>query len=191
MPGGREFRAPLPRELTEDQRRIRATVLDGLSASQRALFDREDREGRLLGPFGLALLSPAIGGPSLAMGAAFRGSTVLTARGREIAILAVAAATRCSYERYAHAAVGRSAGLGRDEVAALLDGTFAGADEVEEAIHRVAVAYLSTPTGRAPRLPARAADVLDDRALYELLMLLGHYRNLAMAMGVFGVPAPE
>ncbi|BBA95604.1 hypothetical protein RVR_523 [Actinacidiphila reveromycinica] len=191
MTASRTYRAPRPAELDEEQRGVRATVLEGSRAPQRALLRLEDDEERLLGPFGLALLSPGIGSRSLAVGAAFRAASVLTARGREIAILTVAAVTGCSYERYAHAAVGRSAGLTEEEVAALLDGRFPGRDAVERAVHGIALAYLAASSGEGPALPEEAVAVLDDRALYELVMLLGHYRSLALAMDVFGVGAPR
>ena len=49
-----------------------------------------DEAGRLLGPFAVMLLTPEVGNAVQQVGAKIRFATALTARERELAILAVA-----------------------------------------------------------------------------------------------------
>ena len=72
-------------------------------------FALADQDGALVGPFGIMLHAPALGGPLQDLGAAIRYRTSLSAQVREIAILSIAAATDSAFERYAHERVGRAA----------------------------------------------------------------------------------
>lgn len=183
------YRAPRPAELDDAQQLLRAAVLGGPRAGQARLFRMEDDEGRLLGPFGLALLSPDVGMPMQELGAALRYSTVLTDRQREIAILTVAQMMSSSYETYAHEAIGRSVGLTEAELAALADGTFTGADRVEQVIHDATRLLLQCDA--EPEALQALAEELEPRPMFELTLLVGYYRALATAMSAFGVVAPE
>ena len=100
---------------------------EALTAPQRKLYDYIDAhmvpwaeksgfqaklaDGRLIGPFNPVLLSPEIGQAFLDLQGAEGRSTSLSPRVREVVILTVGAVWRCDYERYAHAAVAKAAGL--------------------------------------------------------------------------------
>jgi 4-carboxymuconolactone decarboxylase len=62
-------------------------------------------------PFNPALLNPAIAAPFLDLQSAEQMHTSLSARVREVVILAVGDAWQADYELYAHVAVARTAGL--------------------------------------------------------------------------------
>src|SRR6202790_2528744 len=98
-----------------------------LSAAQRELFDKmtsavvpwaDDTgfhsatdDGRFIGPFNPALLNPAMTSASAELLLGEREHTSLSARLREVVILAVGAVWQSDYELYAHVAVARKAGL--------------------------------------------------------------------------------
>jgi 4-carboxymuconolactone decarboxylase len=76
-----------------------------------AQFQSVAEDDRLIGPFNPALLNPAIAAPFLDLQFAEQAHTSLSARVREVVILAVGAAWQADYELYAHLAVARKAGL--------------------------------------------------------------------------------
>jgi 4-carboxymuconolactone decarboxylase len=98
-----------------------------LSPSQRAAYELVDRQfvpwaeasnfesktpdGGLIGPFNSVLYSPELSSAFLAWQTAEEKHTSLDPRVRQVTILAVGALWKADYELYAHAAVGRKAGL--------------------------------------------------------------------------------
>ncbi|WP_433244324.1 hypothetical protein [Actinomadura nitritigenes] len=76
----------------------------------------------LLGPFNEFLLRPALGDALQRVGAAVRYAGSLGGRARETAVLVVAAHWDSAFERTAHEAVGRAAGLTGAELAAIAAG---------------------------------------------------------------------
>ena len=86
-----------------------------------AQFQSTAEDGRLLGPFNPALLNPAIAAPFLDLQFAEQVHTSLSARVREVVILAVGAVWH-DYELYAHVAVARKAGLSEGAARAVATG---------------------------------------------------------------------
>lgn len=170
-----------PAELTEAQRELYDAITTGPRSG--GPFPLTDPEGVLHGPFGAFLLSPAIGDALQRLGAAIRYQSGLSARIRELAILAVAAHHESQFERYAHEAVGRTVGLSEIEMAAVRAGTVpALADPEETAALRLTRALLDgdvddeTWAGCIPPLTVTVA--------YELVVLVGYYSTLALQMRV-------
>ncbi|MDT0307535.1 carboxymuconolactone decarboxylase family protein [Streptomyces sp. DSM 44917] len=182
-----------PADLDDEQRALRRSITSGPRAAGPQQFALQDAGGALNGPFGVMLHAPALGGPLQALGAAVRYRTRMSDRVREIAILAVAAATDCAFERYAHERVGRAAGLTDPELAALRAGTFTSADPAETAAYALCRRLLrdDRPWGDADY--AAAEDGLGRAGVLELTVLVGYYRTLAQLMNVFaiGAPGPE
>jgi 4-carboxymuconolactone decarboxylase len=79
-----------------------------------APFQSMAEDGRLIVPFNPALLNPAIAAPFLDLQFAEQVNTLLSARTREVVILAVGAVWQADYELYAHLAVARKVGLSED-----------------------------------------------------------------------------
>jgi 4-carboxymuconolactone decarboxylase len=156
-------------------------------------FELMAPDGSLVGPFGLMLQVPHLGGPLEELGAAVRFATSLSDRAREVAILTVAAVTDSDFEQYAHTRVGRAAGLTDDDLTAIRTSSFAeadGHDPREVMAHRVA-ARLAARETLDDDAYASAVTVLGEQGLLELVVLVGYYAMLAQLMGVFGVGAPE
>jgi 4-carboxymuconolactone decarboxylase len=179
-----------PAGLTEEQRDLRERIVGGPRGAGPQHFPLVHEDGSLTGPFGVMLHEPALGAPLQELGSAIRYATGLSARTREIAILAVAAATGCEFETYAHERVGRAVGLTRDELAALADGTFTSADPHEREAHAFCRHLLTGDARLSDDAYAAYAAALGTTAMTELVVLVGYYRTLAQLLAVHDVGAP-
>lgn len=179
-----------PAALGDEQRTLYDAIAGGRRAQGPQLFRLTDADGCLEGPFNAFLLQPSLGSALQALGAAVRYETALDDRCREIAILVVAAHWRSGFERYAHEAVGRAAGLTGADLAAIRDGRHEMLSGREAVVARTAAALAAR--GDLDDTEYREAeDHLGPDGLFELLTLVGYYATLALQLRVFRVPAPE
>ena len=179
-----------PPALDAEQRSLYDAIAGGRRAQGPQLFRLADADGRLEGPFNAFLLQPRLGSALQALGAAVRYDTGLDDRCREIAILIVAAHWRSDFEWHAHEAVGRAAGLGDAELAALREGRHAELAGRESVVARTAAA-LVTRGDLDDAEYGEAVGHLGPAGLFELLTLVGYYATLALQLRVFRVPAPD
>jgi 4-carboxymuconolactone decarboxylase len=179
-----------PSALDDDQRSLYDAIAGGRRAQGPQLFRLTDHEGRLEGPFNAFLLQPRLGSALQALGSSVRYDTGLDDRCREIAILVVAAHWRSDFEWYAHEAVGRSAGLGDAELAAVRDGRHAALAGREAVVART-VAALVTRGDLDDGEYREAVGQVGPAGLFELLTLVGYYATVALQLRVFRVPAPD
>jgi 4-carboxymuconolactone decarboxylase len=182
---------PAPRSSTGSSASSTTTSREARAAGTAAVA-LTDAEGRLVGPFGPMLLSPPVGGALQALGAAVRYSSVLTDRVRELAVLAVAHHWDSAFERYAHEALGRHAGLTEGELDALRDARDPDLEDEAESVALLTVRALLERGDLDDDEHARACDLLGERALFELLTLVGYYGTLALQLRVYriGTPTP-
>ncbi|MFC4943004.1 carboxymuconolactone decarboxylase family protein [Pseudonocardia sp. GCM10023141] len=174
-------RQPLPAELEPEQRRLYDAIVSGPRSGI------ADADGRLRGPFGPMLLSPAVGDPLQALGAALRYRSALPARAREIATLLVAHRCDSAYEWAAHVTHGRAAGLSDSEIASLRTAEPAVTDEVEIVVVRVTTSLLDGGDLPEP-LVVDAERLLGPGTLFDLVTLVGYYRLLAGVLAVYRIP---
>jgi len=179
-----------PPALDTEQRSLYDAIAGGRRAQGPQLFRLADADGRLEGPFNAFLLQPRLGSALQALGASVRYDTGLDDRCREIAILVVAAHWRSDFEWHAHEAVGRAAGLGDAELAALREGRHAELAGRESVVARTAAA-LVTRGDLDDAEYGEAVGHLGPAGLFELLTLVGYYATLALQLRVFRVPAPD
>ena len=181
----RRLTALLPESLTVEQRALYDAILGGPRGPG---FAAED--GHLAGPFNAMLHHPVIGSPLARLGEALRYQGLLPARGRELAILTVAAAYRSEFEWFAHAPIAEGLGIPAEVLAAVRRGERpALTDEAEQAIVEVARAVLDR-ADLDDAAYARAAQVIGEAALVELTTLVGYYGILATQLQLFRVPLP-
>jgi 4-carboxymuconolactone decarboxylase len=178
-----------PPALDAEQRSLYDAIAGGRRAQGPQLFRLADADGRLEGPFNAFLLQPRLGSALQALGASVRYDTGLDDRCREIAILVVAAHWRSDFEWHAHEAVGRAAGLGDAELAALREGRHADLAGRESVVARTTAA-LVTRGDLDDAEYGEAVGHLGPAGLFELLTLVGYYATLALQLRVFRVPAP-
>lgn len=179
-----------PEELDEAQRRVYDAIVTGPRAAGGARPSFVDEQGRLGGPFNAMLLSPGVGDALQRLGAELRYGCALPDRVREMAILLVAHHCRCEYEFYAHAAIGRRAGLTDDDIASYRTESPAVHDDLESLVARLTLTLLTTGDLPDP-LYTEAQDTLGLPTIVELIALVGYYRLVATVLTTFRVPVPD
>ncbi len=188
--GAARIAARTPNQLDSGQAALYASITGGPRAQGPQHFALTADDGSLLGPFNAFLLSPQLGGALQELGAAVRYATALTPRMRELAILIVASHWRSAFERHAHEAVGRAAGLSDAELAAIRDGRALDLhDGLERATVELCHALVAGDVG--DELWASVLEVLDERTVFELSTLVGYYATLALQLRVFRVDVPD
>lgn len=179
----------VPAMLGPGQQAVYDAIAGGPRASGKQLFELTAEDGSLNGPFGVMVHAPAVGLQLQELGAAIRYRTSMTDRGREIAILLVAAATGSEFEWYAHERVGRAVGITDAELNGLREGRFTSEDVAEVAIARLSAALLA-----GERLDdgsyAEIVGALGETQVVEVTTLVGYYRTLAQLMDVFDIGVP-
>lgn len=175
-----------PAELEGDRLALYRSITEGPRAQGPRLFDLVSESGTLLGPFNEFLLNPPLGDALQRLGAAVRYQGSLSGRAREMAILVVAAAWDCAFERAAHEAVGRAVGLIEDELAAIAAGAPPDlADPREAAVLRLTRALVGGDVD--DETWASCVPPLDRETVFELTTLVGYYSTLALQMRTFRV----
>ncbi|GAA0259633.1 carboxymuconolactone decarboxylase family protein [Actinomadura nitritigenes] len=175
-----------PADLDGDRLALYRSITEGPRAQGPRLFDLVSDDGVLLGPFNEFLLRPALGDALQRVGAAVRYAGSLGGRAREMAILVVAAHWDSAFERTAHEAVGRAAGLTDAELAAIAAGAPLDLDDpAEAAVLRLTRALVTGDVDDATW--AACVPPLDRETVFELTTLVGYYATLALQMRVFRV----
>ncbi|WP_231248661.1 carboxymuconolactone decarboxylase family protein [Nocardioides furvisabuli] len=180
-----------PADLTDAQRALRARIIGGPRGSGTQHFPLTTPDGALTGPFQVMLHEPALGAPLQELGSAVRYATGLSDRVREIAILAVAAATDSAFEQWAHARIGRAAGLHDTELAALAEGRFTSDDAIEQTAYDFCRRLLQDTSHVDDEVYARLHTAIGTTTITELVVLVGYYRTLAQLLDVFDVGVPD
>lgn len=193
-PGPSSDPARLPKlsrdELDEAQLALYAAIAEGPRARGPQLFALTDDRGGLEGPFNAMLLSPGIGTALQTLGSAIRFGSALSDRARELAILVVAHEWDSAFERHAHEAVGRAAGLSAAELESIaLSRPEEFSDAHEQLVFRTTLALVSRADLTEIEYLA-ATQGLGEATLFELSTLVGYYATLALQLRIFRVPSP-
>ncbi len=166
-------------------------VSQAIPWAESAGFSAKQPDGTLLGPFNCILLSPKIAGSFVDLQAAEAKETVLSNRVRQVVILTVGAVWNSDYERYAHSAVAKKAGLPEEAIQALCKGEPALSLTQEE---QVAQRLTRQITGRHKvddQLYADAVAAFGTEGIVDLLILAGCYDIVSSLLNTFQVPVPE
>jgi 4-carboxymuconolactone decarboxylase len=165
-----------PEKLTPDQ----TTVFDQLTAGR----------GRILGPYKIWIHSPPVASGMERIGTFLNKQSSLSKREVEIGILVIAQHWQADYVRQAHIREGKAAGLTQVTIDAILAGADPKlTDAHERAVHKFAAALVGG--GKLPDAEfAEIEKVLGRAGIAEVLVLLGYYTSVSMAMKVHEVPIP-
>jgi len=180
-----------PEQLDEAQRRLYDAVLAGPRGrgGARRMIRRED--GSLTGPFDAWLRSPELGGHLERVGMALRTDTVLPAAARETAVLVVARAWSADFEWWVHGLVARGVGVPPAAIEAIGQGRRPGFEDAAcQAAHDVAHELVERRRLDTPTLE-RAREALGERALVELVTLVGFYQLVSGVLVSFHPPGPS
>ncbi|WP_460605470.1 carboxymuconolactone decarboxylase family protein [Jatrophihabitans fulvus] len=186
-------RLPLlaPDELDDDQRELHARLVEtrvarGRRSGYRAMLD----DGRLIGPFNAMLRAPAVAAAQLAWAEAVSAAG-LDARVREIAVLTVGAEYGAAFVVHAHGAAAAGAGIGDDDVRAIVRGADpAGLSPAEHLAHRLARA-LVRERAVDDDLYGEVVATFGERDTVVLVQLIGQYLATSALLTCFDVPAPQ
>jgi 4-carboxymuconolactone decarboxylase len=156
-----------------------------------AQFQSMAEDGRLIGPFNPALLNPAIAAPFLDLQFAEQMHTSLSARVREVVILAVGAVWQADYELYAHLAVARKAGLSEGAARAVATGRLPDGLSDDELIALRLTEQLSNTHRIDESLYRQAENSFGAKGLIDIAFLIGIYHSVCATLTMFAIPAPE
>jgi 4-carboxymuconolactone decarboxylase len=166
-----------PEKLTPEQ----TTVFDQLTAGR----------GRILGPYKIWIHSPPVASGMERIGTFLNKRSSLSKREIEIGILVIAQHWQADYVRQANIREGKAAGLTQETIDAILAGTDPKlGDAHEDAVYRFAAALVAG----AKLSDAAFAEIetaLGREGIAEVLVLLGYYTSVSMAMKVHEVPIPQ
>jgi 4-carboxymuconolactone decarboxylase len=186
-------RLPLlaPDDLTHPQRHLYDKLQDTLVAwAKKSGFEAETEDKRLIGPFNVMLRSPAVSQGFTEALAAETKHTTLSENIRQVIILTVGGVWQAAYELYAHAAVGKQAGLDEPTIATLAAGqTPANLAPDELAAHEFTRRL--TSEYRVPEdVYQRAIDCFGEEGVVDMIYLAGSYMSTCALLNAFAVPAP-
>jgi nitroreductase len=180
-----------PEQLDEAQRRLYEGVLASPrgQGGARRLIQRED--GSLTGPFDAWLRSPVLGEHLERVGMALRTDTVLPGAARETAVLVVARAWGADFEWWVHGLVARREGVPEAAIEAIGHGRRPRFEDAAcQAAHDVAHELVARRRLDSSTLE-RARDVLGERALVEVITLVGFYQLVSGILESFHPPGPS
>ena len=143
------------------------------------------------GPLKVWLQSAELADKAQALGAFCRFGTSLPPRLSELAILVMGAHWQAGFEWAVHAKIARAAGLDEKAIEAIRRGEKpALPDAPAQAVHAFSFELLSNRRV-SDVVYATAMEVLGQKAVVELVGLLGYYTLISMTIVAFDVPLPE
>jgi 4-carboxymuconolactone decarboxylase len=166
-----------------------------LNPAQQAVLDQIQQGPRgasgkhtgLVGPFGVWVRAPTVGGATQALGAAVRFASSLPADVREVAICTVGVYHRAKFEFAAHREMAVAAGVDANALDRLRDGqdpAFSGAEGIA---HQIAVQLLNDHRLETD-LYQRALEEFGEEGLIELVTTVGYYCLVSLTLNAFEVP---
>jgi 4-carboxymuconolactone decarboxylase len=166
-----------PEQLTAEQK----TVFDNLTAGR----------GRILGPYRVWIHSPTVAAGMEHIGTFLNKRSSLSTREVEIGILVIAQHWDANYVRQAHIKAGKAAGLSEATIEAILAGRDPRlSDPHERSVYRFAAA-LAAGAKLSDAEFAEIETALGRAGVAEVLVLLGYYTSVSLAMKVHDVPVPQ
>ena len=189
--GGRTALLP-PDTLTAQQRQVYDTINTTMVPwAEKSGFQAKLPDGRLIGPFNTIMLSPEMAQAFLELQAVEGKSTSLSQRVRQVVILAVGAVWSCDYERYAHAAAAKEAGLSPAAIQALSQGGAAEDLSQEEDVARRFTMALTAEHKVDDALFEETRSAFRDRGIVDIVILAGCYELISSLLNAFQVPMPK
>lgn len=172
--------------------RLHVPTLDDLKPEQRVVWARTlaGRRGAVPANVRVWLLSPELASRAQSLGEFLRYSTSLSPRRSELAILVVARRWSAAYEWGVHAVEAARAGVPEAAIEAIRAGTAPVLDDPpDKAVFDLASALVAQ--GKLPDEVYRAAvEDLGERAVVELVGLVGYYTLVAFTLNAFEIPPP-
>jgi 4-carboxymuconolactone decarboxylase len=169
--------------------RIEDIAPESLTPAQKTVFEQlVAGRGKILGPYRVWIHSPEIAARMESLGTYLNKRSTLSTREVEIGILVIAAHWRSRYVINAHIKAGMECGLTRAQCDAILDGADPGlTDPGEAAMYAFANEVVAGAKLTDARFEEHAKALGRDR-LAEILVLVGYYTSVALAMRIHDLP---
>ena len=167
-----------PEEMTDEQKRVDQEI-------------GSTRSGRAGGPFAIWLRDPALAEQANKFGTYLRTETSLATPLQEIAILVTARHWMAQYAWSVHERRALEAGVHEDVVEAIRDRRRPGFDDPVEEMVYVVCSELFDTYALSDDTHDRAAELLGQQTLIELVAIAGYYSMLALTLNAFDAPTPE
>ncbi len=166
-----------PEKLTPEQ----TTIFNQLVAGR----------GRILGPYKVWIHSPTIASGMEQIGTYLNKRGSLSSREVEIGILVIARHWNADYVRQAHIREGKKVGLSQEIIDTLLTGSEPNlTDPHERGVYDFATALVSGAKLSDAKF-GEIEEALGRDGIAEVLVLLGYYTSVALAMKIHEVPIPQ
>lgn len=176
----------------EGPSRIREIAPEQLNEAQKAAIDAVlGGRGRIPGPYKIWLHSPIMMQRLERLGTFLVNESSLTKREQELAILCIARHWHGNFVFTVHSRVAREQGVPEALIEDILGGRMPNLpDKREAAVVEIALtAPDADPASDA--VFARAVAALGEEGLADLLVYLGYYSTVAIAMKLHRVPVPQ
>lgn len=176
----------------EGPSRIREIPPEQLTAPQKAAIDAVlGGRGRIPGPYKIWLHSPAMMQRLERLGTFLVNESSLTKREQELAIVCISSHWHGNYVFTVHARVARELGIPEAAIEDIRVGRMPKLDDKREAA--VVEIALTAPDAdpASDAVFARAIAALGEEGLADLLVFLGYYSTVAIAMKLHRVPVPQ
>ena len=177
--------------MTDGPNRILEIPEDELTPDQKKVFDDlVAGRGRLLTPYKIWIHSPEVAAAMETIGTFLNKRSSLTTREVELVIVIIATQWQGEYVQAAHVKMCLDLGYPQDVMDAIKNGETPDlSDAREKAVYDLCQIAMA-PGGGSDEVYDRAAELLGRDGLAEVLVLLGYYSSVAMAMKLHRVPLP-
>ncbi len=173
----------------------RIPVIDPATATpeQRAVMEEivSGPHGRIVGPYNAWLQSPEFARRARGLSEIIRFGSPLPERLKELAILMTGYHWRAEFEFYAHAKLGRKAGLADAVITALAAGQRPDFAADDETLVYDFCAELLQHRRVSDATYARAVDALGQSNVVTLVTTVGYYCMVSLTLNAFEVPLPD
>ena len=173
--------------------RIPELDTQALSPDQQRVFDAiaSGPRGRVQGPLKVWLQSADLADKAQALGAYCRYGTSLPPRLSELAILVMGAHWQAGFEWWAHAPIAEKAGINAAAIEAIRIGATPSLNAADEKAVYAFAHELVTKRRVSDASYTAAVATLGQKAVVELVGILGYYTLISMTIVAFDVPVPE
>jgi 4-carboxymuconolactone decarboxylase len=174
--------------------RIDPIPLDRMTPEQRRINDEIAATrggGPAKGPFALWLRTPELADRANAFGSYLRHNTSVPQNLVELAVLVIARAWTAQYEWHAHIGAWRKLGLDEGIAAAIRERREPALETEDDRVVYAVTTELLERRALGDATYARAAAVLGEQALLDLVTIIGFYTMVAMVLVAFEVDVPD
>ena len=147
--------------------------------------------GHVVGPYNAWLQSPELARRARGLSEFIRFQSSLPDRLKELAILVTGRFWKAEYEFYAHAKLGRKAGLDEAVIGDIAQGKRPSFQKEDEEIVYDVCAELYETRRLSDDKFNRAVEALGRPAVVEVVATAGYYSLVSMTLNAFQVPLPE